>query len=227
VRALPAREERLQNVVATIFIGLRRKHRRCRTDSQVANWHCGRRGSRRPDDADYPAASRRPEHLKTNANWRMTTAKIINRAKVKVWPKIFQNMRASRETELVAQGFPLHVVCAWIGNSVKVAQKHYLQVTDADFEAASKTTCKTTRASVVTGGQRRAGREMNARNSRNLANSSIDIRNLNTPGRTRILAKNGAKNGAIPKASQKASHSTPLSPLGRRSTPRPAARFSR
>lgn len=34
--------------------------------------------------------------------------------------------------------FPIHVVTAWIGNSVPVAMKHYLQVTDADFELANK-----------------------------------------------------------------------------------------
>jgi hypothetical protein len=42
---------------------------------------------------------------------------------------LFQNLRAARETEL-AETFPLHVVCAWLGNSRPVAMKHYLQVTD-------------------------------------------------------------------------------------------------
>src|SRR5262249_37837408 len=55
---------------------------------------------------------------------------------VESWPKLFQNLRASRETELAA-AFPLHVVCRWIGNSALVAQKHYLQVTEADFERAA------------------------------------------------------------------------------------------
>ena len=53
------------------------------------------------------------------------------------WPKLFQNLRASRETELAAE-YPLHVVCAWIGNSALTAQKHYLQVTESDFERAAK-----------------------------------------------------------------------------------------
>lgn len=34
------------------------------------------------------------------------------------------------------QEHPTHVVCAWIGNSAAVAQKHYLQVTDEDFDRA-------------------------------------------------------------------------------------------
>jgi hypothetical protein len=37
----------------------------------------------------------------------------------------------------LAQRFQIHVVCAWIGNSALIAQKHYTQVTEADFETAS------------------------------------------------------------------------------------------
>jgi len=69
------------------------------------------------------------------SNWRTTFAKIVTRAGLTMWEKPFQNLRASRETEL-AQTHPLHVVTAWIGNSVSVAAKHYLQVTDADFVRA-------------------------------------------------------------------------------------------
>ena len=51
------------------------------------------------------------------------------------WPKLFQNLRSTRETEL-AEDYPLHVVVAWIGNSQPVAAKHYLQVTDDHFAQA-------------------------------------------------------------------------------------------
>jgi hypothetical protein len=44
-------------------------------------------------------------------------------------------MRSSRETEL-AESFPMHVVCAWIGNSEPIAARHYLQVTDDHFALA-------------------------------------------------------------------------------------------
>lgn len=53
-----------------------------------------------------------------------------------VWRKEFQHLRSSRETEL-AEMFPLHVVTAWLGNSQPVALKHYLQVTDTHFAAAT------------------------------------------------------------------------------------------
>ena len=51
------------------------------------------------------------------------------------WPKLFQNLRSPRETEL-ADDFPMHVVCQWIGNSQLIAAKHYLQVTDDHFTKA-------------------------------------------------------------------------------------------
>jgi len=73
----------------------------------------------------------------TNANLRTQFLRIIKRAGVSPWPKLFQNLRASRETEL-AEGFPIHVVCKWIGHAAKIAEKHYLQVTDDHFERAAK-----------------------------------------------------------------------------------------
>ncbi len=60
---------------------------------------------------------------------------IIKRAGLKPWPKPFQNLRSTRETELMEK-FPAHVVCGWIGNSEAIALKHYLQVTDDHFERA-------------------------------------------------------------------------------------------
>lgn len=73
----------------------------------------------------------------TNANLRTQFLRIIRRAGVSSWPKLFHNLRASRETELAAE-FPIHVVCSWIGNTERIAAKHYLQVTDDYFERAAK-----------------------------------------------------------------------------------------
>lgn len=36
----------------------------------------------------------------------------------------------------LADRFPIHVVCQWLGNTQAVAASHYLQTTDAHFEAA-------------------------------------------------------------------------------------------
>jgi integrase len=73
----------------------------------------------------------------TNCNLRTQLQRIISKAGLKSWPKLFQNLRSTRETEL-AETWPEHVVCAWIGNSRAVAKKHYLQVTDEHFEQAAQ-----------------------------------------------------------------------------------------
>ena len=72
-----------------------------------------------------------------NVNLRTQLHKIIRRAGLKPWPKAFQNLRSTRQTEL-AERWPAHVVCAWMGNSAKVAQEHYLQVTEEHFEQAAQ-----------------------------------------------------------------------------------------
>ncbi len=73
----------------------------------------------------------------SESNLRTTFLKIVKRAGLKPWPKLFQNLRASRQTEL-QETYPTHVVCAWMGNSPKVAAKHYLQVTEEHFEKAQQ-----------------------------------------------------------------------------------------
>lgn len=74
-----------------------------------------------------------------NANLRTQLNRIIRKAGLSPWPKLFHNLRGTRETEL-AGVYPLAEVCEWIGNSVDVARKHYLQATDAQFKAAVRGT---------------------------------------------------------------------------------------
>lgn len=81
-------------------------------------------------------------HRDGNANLRTHMHRIIKRAGFTPWPKTFQNLRATRETELV-RAHPIHVVCAWLGNSPRVAAAHYLQVTDSDFASATQKTTQT------------------------------------------------------------------------------------
>jgi integrase len=77
-------------------------------------------------------------------NLRTPLERAILRAGYERWPKAFQNLRSSRQTELT-NDYPAHVVAAWLGNTVDVANKHYLQVTEEHFaRAAEKTTQKTT-----------------------------------------------------------------------------------
>jgi integrase len=70
------------------------------------------------------------------ANLRTQLGRILENAKVEQWPKLFVNLRSTRRTEL-QESFPDHVVNKWLGHSGKVAEKHYLQVTDEHWGAAA------------------------------------------------------------------------------------------
>ena len=74
-----------------------------------------------------------------SANIRTRLYKIIKRAGLEPWPKIFQNLRSTRETELFKMtNGNVKAVCSWIGNSPEVAMQHYAQVTEADLQEAAK-----------------------------------------------------------------------------------------
>lgn len=77
------------------------------------------------------------KHRKTGLNLRTYMLKILAKAGVKPWPKLFQNLRSTRQTEL-AREWPEYIVCAWMGNSRLVAREHYLQVTDEHFRQAAQ-----------------------------------------------------------------------------------------
>jgi len=91
----------------------------------------------------WDAAEPGTEHLITRyrdkgQNLRTQLERIIRKAGLKPWPKLFQNLRASRATELVSAGWPEFKVCSWLGHTEAIAKKHYWQVTDADFEKAAE-----------------------------------------------------------------------------------------
>ena len=76
-----------------------------------------------------------PNYRSPSKNFRTRMLKIIKRAGLKSWPKLFQNLRSTRQTELEEE-FPTHVVCSWMGNSESVARKNYLQVTEDHYDRA-------------------------------------------------------------------------------------------
>lgn len=76
------------------------------------------------------------ERYREGANLNPHFRRIIKRAGLTPWERTWHNLRASRQTELAAT-FPLHTVCAWIGNTKAIAAGHYLQVTDADWGRAT------------------------------------------------------------------------------------------
>jgi integrase len=77
---------------------------------------------------------------KTSDGWgavnpRTTFEKIIKRAGLAPWPRLFHALRASRETQLV-QDFTVQCVTAWMGNTPSIALKHYLMVTEDQYAKA-------------------------------------------------------------------------------------------
>jgi len=72
----------------------------------------------------------------TNANLRTQFTRIIIRAGLRPWPRLFHNLRASRQTELAAT-YPLADVCDWLGNSPIIAAGHYLKPSEATFQNAA------------------------------------------------------------------------------------------
>jgi len=71
-----------------------------------------------------------------NSNLRTTFEKLVWRAGLKPWPRLFHSMRSSRATELLDH-FPIHVVAAWQGSSVKVLSDHYAKVRGDHFLQAA------------------------------------------------------------------------------------------
>lgn len=93
-----------------------------------------------PDGAEYSVDEKYRQAAMgaggwANANLRTTFTKIIKRAGLSIWPRLFHNLWASRETELV-ETFPLQVVASWLRNTPKIALQHYLMVTDEHFATA-------------------------------------------------------------------------------------------
>ena len=72
-----------------------------------------------------------------NCNLRTTFTKIVRRAGLVACPRLFHNLRSSRQTEL-AEHYPSHVVCDWLGNSEDIARKYYYQTTDEHFARAAE-----------------------------------------------------------------------------------------
>lgn len=70
-----------------------------------------------------------------NCNLRTRFQRIVALAGLTPWPRLFHNLRSSRQTEL-AERFPSHVVCDWLGNSEDIARKHYYQTTDGHYADA-------------------------------------------------------------------------------------------
>lgn len=68
-------------------------------------------------------------------NWRTRLKRLLKRAGVPSWPKLFVNLRASHRVEVEEQ-WPRHVADAWLGHDSDTADKHYLMPTPEHFDRA-------------------------------------------------------------------------------------------
>jgi integrase len=76
-----------------------------------------------------------PMAARAQANLRTTMTKVIERAHCRPWPRLFQNLRASCETDWV-QNYPAHTCAKWLGHSPRIAAEHYLMARDHHFHDA-------------------------------------------------------------------------------------------
>jgi len=83
-----------------------------------------------PENAEY--LQTRYSH---DANILTTLERIVKKAGLTPWPKLMQNLRATRETELLAN-YPAKDVTSWLGNSPSVANKHYAMTLQESFDRA-------------------------------------------------------------------------------------------
>jgi len=77
-------------------------------------------------------------------NLRTQLLRILDRAGIPPWPRLFNALRASRATEL-AHEYPAATCEAWMGHTAAIALAHYHMVTEDDYARASATPSGATR----------------------------------------------------------------------------------
>ncbi len=120
---------------------------------------------------DTPVITRYDE---SNSNLDKPLRKIIEAAGLVPWPKLFQNLRASCETQWLKDGERADLVANWIGHSVTVQRKNYVQHTDEDVDAFN---AKPVFKSGIPGGTQPTRIDANARETANKVMPSKDNEN--------------------------------------------------
>ena len=106
----------------------------------------------------------------------------VKRAGVDPWPRLWQTLRQSCETEW-ANEFPGHVVAAWAGHSEQVSARHYLMVTPEHFDQA--TTRSEMRSAHTVNEAESAGSRQNCRHPTVMHKSANGSNLQNSPARIR------------------------------------------
>ncbi len=76
-----------------------------------------------------------PSIRSSKKNLRAWLERAILQAGLTPWPRLWQNFRATRATELADQ-YPSHVAASWLGHTERVADRHYRQTTTEHYERA-------------------------------------------------------------------------------------------
>ena len=63
--------------------------------------------------------------------------RLVKKAGVAVWPKLFVNMRDSCSDDLERRGIPEKAISVWIGNTARLRSKHYHSVRAEDWAAVT------------------------------------------------------------------------------------------
>ena len=120
--------------------------------------------------------------VRSTGNLRTHAVRLMKKAGVQVWPKPFQNLRASKEMDLLQEGYESFVVYRWIGHTAAVARDHYLKVTDAHFDrAAGKAARNPARSASFNSYQGPSQKTVSKENPVKASNRKT----FNTPGRIR------------------------------------------
>ncbi len=85
-----------------------------------------------PEGAEFIFPTQRREWVPSSA-W---FPKAIERAGLVPWPKLWNNLRSTRATEL-CDVYPSHICAAWLGHTAEIADAHYRQVTPEHLARAT------------------------------------------------------------------------------------------
>jgi integrase len=116
-----------------------------------------------------------------NANLRTTLEKIVRRAGLTPWPRLWHSLRSSCESDLAA-AFPLAAVAKWLGNTPAIALQHYVDPTDSLFQQAANWFPPTGGGDNATSGDPTAAQKAAQKAAQQVSATSGILRNLpNSP----------------------------------------------
>jgi integrase len=83
-------------------------------------------------ESPAPGSNVLVKYLGSNCQYRELFKAAIKQVGGKVWPRLFHNLRANAFTDLCDRN-SMPQVCKWLGNSVRVGEKHYLIIRKKDY----------------------------------------------------------------------------------------------